>query len=635
MALSLDDIIAAPSDPDLLNQHLQGLGLLKRPEEPPPAIAPATVAPMAPPAPRSDVAPMKPPTSFPVEAAQPRELTGLNRELSIGATTQPNKPAAHMADLGAAPEISAAPASTEGAIPAVKPMTLPNLTHTEKMALPQTSTGVSDVGSSEFARNELERLEEQKTHPWGTAENHPGLLGKIGHVAGKVGNIALDVLAPGIGVNIPGTDLNRMAQESELKNELAKRTAAEGQAANLKSEEAARDVQTAEGKERLKKMQTEQSLEKDAEGNVTGWKGPDGAIHSLEEEGTPQAIKDIAEATQSKPHFEKTDNGDIVQITPGKNGGAASSSVVYKGTPKQKTEIRAIVDPASGKSHDHIFDVTPGSPTFGQSLKDLGRSKEDKQESPTAALQKEKAGERVVLAYDKNGRAHLLSKNDADAEGMEHITAAKSDDIDKAKTHHVVLNTLQTQLNSVVDSSKALDQNIFQRGIIAKALSHPTQSTVDELFRAAALTGATEETKRYVQAVIALREAGLALPKEITGGSRVSEVQASALWATMPSAGSLDSKYAINQSKKFQKDIDRLRERAPDVRGLSIVDPDDAIKSKGDEKQHKVGEGAPQPPPGKVVVNDPQGQPHFVNANAVDDFLKDPKYKDWKRGTGR
>lgn len=635
MALSLDDIIAAPSDPDLLNQHLQGLGLLKRPEETLPAIAPATVAPMAPVAPRSDVAPMTPPSSFPVEAGHPKELTGLDRELALGATAQPTKPAAHMADLGASPEISAAGPSAEGAIPTVKPMTLPNLTHTEKMALPETSAGVPDIGSSAYTRNELERLEEQKTHPWGTAENHPGLLGKIGHVAGKVGNIALDVLAPGIALNIPGTDLNRLGQESELKKELAKRTAAEGQAANLKSEEALRDVQTAEGRERLKQLQTEESLEKDSEGNITGWRGPDKKLHSLDEEGTPQAIKDIAAATQSKPHFEKTENGDIVQITPGKNGEPSKSDVIYKGNPKQKTEIRAIVDPASGHAHDQVIDVTPGSPTFGKSLADLGRSKEDKPPSITNELAKQKAGERVVLAYDKDGKAHLMSRNDAEEEGMQHITAAQSADIDKAKTHHVVLNTLQTQLNSVVDASKALDQGYVQRGIIAKALSHPTQSTVDELFRATVLSGASEETKKYVQAVIALREAGLALPKEITGGSRVSEVQASALWATMPSAGSLDSKYAITQAKKFQQDIDRLRERAPEVRGQSIVDPDDAIKTKkGEEKEHKAGGAAP--PPGKVSVYSPDGQQHFANAATVDDMLKDPKYKDWsKNAPGR
>ena len=488
-----------------------------------------------------------------------------------------------MADLSGGPEIGAS-ATPEGGV-TVKPMTLPTLTHTEKMALPQTSPGVSDVGSAGFTRNELERLEEQKAHPWGTPENHPGALGKIGHVAGKIGNIALDVLAPGIGVNIPGTDLNRMANESELKRELASRTAAEGQAKNLASEEAARDVTTAEGRERLKKMQTEQSLEKDSEGNITGWKGPDGKLHSLDEEGTPQAIKDIAAETtakQTKPTIEKMDNGDIVAITPGVNGAPAKSQVVYHGDPKVETEVtqRSV----GGQEHKILINKKTG-----EDIKDLGAFKTEV--SPTAALQKEKANERVVLAYDDQNRAHLMSKADADEEHMHHITAAQSGDIDKAKTHHTVLNTLQTQLNSVVDASKALDQGYAQRAIIAKALSHSSTTTFDELVRAAALSGATEPTKKYVQAVIALREASLGLPKEITGGSRVSEVQASALWATAPSASSLNSQYAIDQSKKFQKDIDRLRERAPEVRGLTVVDPNDAIKTKEAEKQHAIGGG--------------------------------------------
>jgi hypothetical protein len=220
---------------------------------------------------------------------------------------------------------------------------------------------------------------------------------------------------------------------------------------------------------------------------------------------------------------------------------------------------------------------------------------------------------------------------------MTHITAASPGDIDKAKTHHVVLNTLQTQLNSVVDNSKALDQNIGQRAIIASALAHPSNTTIDSLFRAGVLAGATEETKNYVQSVLALREAGLALPKEITGGSRVAEIQASALWATMPGAGSLDSKYAIKQAKKFQQDIDRLRERAPEVRGQSIVDPNEAIQTKG-EKQHTAGasnagakQEAPAPPAGKSVVYDENHQPHFVNTSKLDDFLKDPKYKNWTK----
>jgi hypothetical protein len=196
-----------------------------------------------------------------------------------------------------------------------------------------------------------------------------------------------------------------------------------------------------------------------------------------------------------------------------------------------------------------------------------------------------------------------------------------------------VLNTLQTQLNSVVQASDALAQGGVQKGIIYEALSHPSNTTIDNAIRATVLSGATEKTQNYVQAVIALREAGLALPKEITGGSRVSEVQASALWQSMPGATSINPAYAIKQAKKFQQDIDRLRERAPGVRGITDVDADERIKS----TEKRVGEktpaaGAALPAPeGKVSVYDPDGVQHFVNAASVDKFLADPKYKGYTK----
>ena len=56
----------------------------------------------------------------------------------------------------------------------------------------------------------------QKEHPWGSdISAHPGTLGKIGHILGKVGNIAGDALAPGVMLNIPGSDLNRRMQSQE------------------------------------------------------------------------------------------------------------------------------------------------------------------------------------------------------------------------------------------------------------------------------------------------------------------------------------------------------------------------------------------------------------------------------------
>ncbi len=50
--------------------------------------------------------------------------------------------------------------------------------------------------------------------PWGSESNHPGILGRIGHIAGKVGSIVGDIVAPATMSLIPGTEAYRAAQHN-------------------------------------------------------------------------------------------------------------------------------------------------------------------------------------------------------------------------------------------------------------------------------------------------------------------------------------------------------------------------------------------------------------------------------------
>lgn len=465
-------------------------------------------------------------------------------------------------DTGEAPSLDrAAETSTLQPIGG-EPKTLPVLSRGEQRRLPMISPG-APAGSAASYANQLQKLEEAKAHPWGSPENHPGTLGKIGHVLGKIGNIAGDVFAPATMSLIPGTELNRETQIRQIEPRLE--AAKKGEA-----EETERAATTEETKARTKKLGTEtealetankENLVTDAQGNVTGWKDNHGALHSLEEAGTPQAIKDIAETTSNKmqPKFEKTETGDIVSLKTDRNG-KTTSEVVYKGTPKLDTDL----------VHGHLVNGKPHTiivnKKSGELIKDLG------EEAKSDAAAKEK-GIEVVKAFDKDNKPHLLSKEDAEKEGYTHVTKASEKAINDASTHHVTLNDMQTKLNDVVASRHALDQNSGQRAIIAKALADKKNTTLGQLIDAGVLSGSTPETQEYIQSVLSLRESALGLPKEITGGSRVSEIQASALWGTLPSGASLNSDYALNQSKKFQANIKRLRERAPEVRGISITDP--------------------------------------------------------------
>jgi hypothetical protein len=639
MALTLQDVIGSPNDPDALNAHLLERGLVPPPVQPTPPISPATVAPMsavAPPEPA--VKPMTPP-------AHPHNLTDLQLATSADKLamlpTGPKTGAPAIPDLGpvnaagpSMPMAGAGPANpmNVGALP---PATLSPLTESRMSGIPLSKVDAKEefaaerpkvtapIDSSEYWREKLAQDRFDQQNHWGTALNHPGILGKIAHGAALAGQIAGSVVAPNVVAEIPGSIANRGQRINEEFAQLGKAENRELQEKNQASEIAGRDVQTDEAKQRLAKMQSEQNLEKDVNGNVTGWKDPQGKLHGLDDPETPQGIKDIAGETTAKalkPTIEKMDNGDVVSITPGANGEAAKSEVVYHGDPKVDTELTQRT--VNGQEHHVLVNKKTG-----EDIKDLGAFKTEV--SPAQTMAKMKNDEEMVLGYDKDNKPHLMSRADADAEGLKHVTKAEAGALDKAATHHVVLNTLQTQLNTVVDASKALDQNLFQRGIISQALSHPSNTTIDNSWRAAVMSGASEETKDYVQAVIALREAGLALPKEITGGSRVSEVQASALWAGMPGPTSLDSKYAVKQAKKFQSDIDRLRERAPQVRGVTLTTPNEEL-AKGGAKAAAAG-GAAEPPAGKTSVYDPNGVQHFVNSDKVDQFLKDPKYNNWTK----
>lgn len=79
-----------------------------------------------------------------------------------------------------------------------------------------------DAGQQQISNDQqrLEKIRWQQDNPWGTANNHPGKLGKIAHAFSTLGNIAGDIFAPTTMALIPGTQLNRQVQEHGLAKRL-------------------------------------------------------------------------------------------------------------------------------------------------------------------------------------------------------------------------------------------------------------------------------------------------------------------------------------------------------------------------------------------------------------------------------
>lgn len=224
---TLNDVLSAPEDPELLRQHLLSIGAVAPPPEPPTA---PSIAPMEP------VKPATPPPAVPADFKAPVRHTSGDTvnvgEVTLSPGAHPKIPAlGTIQPVGGEPEmtnagtpISDVVSPEEDAISAgVKIPQLKPLNFKERQALPMYSPGnPASANNPEFFANQIERIEDQKRNPYGSAENHPGVIGHILHGLALAGNIAGNIVSPERMENIPGTQLNRALREQTAEaNEAA------------------------------------------------------------------------------------------------------------------------------------------------------------------------------------------------------------------------------------------------------------------------------------------------------------------------------------------------------------------------------------------------------------------------------
>jgi hypothetical protein len=78
-------------------------------------------------------------------------------------------------------------------------------------------------------QDQLQHVRWEQANPWGTAENHPGKLGKLAHTFATIGNIAGNVVAPDVMARIPNTQLNLQEREGDLAKRLNTEITNEGE----------------------------------------------------------------------------------------------------------------------------------------------------------------------------------------------------------------------------------------------------------------------------------------------------------------------------------------------------------------------------------------------------------------------
>ena len=547
-------------------------------------------------------------------------VTGLPRGTAPTTIAAINRAAGHPTSPTFMPRVAEAPDVSAGAgIPTIESgvpsIARPTTQQSHAAGRAEYAAGLPRVTATpftpEYFQQEQQLADFKAAHPLGSEISaRPGFLGKLEHGLAKAGNIAGEAVIPNVMRNIPGTDLNLAAKTAGREAGFEAATTAEereAQAKNLASETAQRN---APGEKLVGAPQQDPTTgnwfqaaaSKDAQGNeVVSWKplagGPTGGDETKKPVGDTYAQQFSQQLGTLTAGMSADDQAKFTQaygIKPTDTGVVAEKRLADAKAAAQMT----------GQERDRKVQEDA---TAAQRA-ETNRLKEEELNLKKNAGEN-KGGTEVVRGYDANGVPHLMSAADAKTQGLTNITKATDKDIDTARTHGTVLNDMQVKLNDVVKSSPALNQNEAQRAIIAKALSDQKNTTWSQLLTSGVLSQATEPTKEYVQSVLSLRESALGLPKEITGGSRVSEIQASALWSTLPGAASLDSKYALGQAKKFQANIDRLWHRVDQVQGMPHEEPAEEIAEKkaAGGGTFNVPEGAPPAmnvPDGKVLKDE-------------------------------
>ena len=482
--------------------------------------------------------------------------------------------------VGRAPDVAAAAPDMSALSAGIPSLVAPTKAQSHAAGKAEYAAGLPKVTAQpftpEYYQQEQALADFKAAHPLGSdVSAKPGFLGKLEHGLATAGNIAGDVLIPNVMTNIPGTARNEGAQKLAREKGFNEAEEAEQRAASAKNlaAETAKTTAGLAGWQPLGDPKQDPTTgewfqaAKDPSGNVRfepvqgGPTGGDETKRPVGDDYAKQFGQQLGTLTAGMTPDDQQKFASAYGIKPTDTGAVAE---------KRLADAKAAAQ-LTGEERDRKVreDATAAQNAETNRLKEADLA--IKQAGGAAGSTE------VVRGYDANGVPHLTSQADAKAQGYTNLTKATDKDIDTARTHNAVLNDMQAKLNDVVHDSGALNQNEAQRAIIAKALSDQKNTTWTSLLTSGVLSQATEPTKDYIQSVLSLRESALGLPKEITGGSRVSEVQASALWSTLPGAGSLDKNYALSQAKKFQANIDRLWQRVDSVQGMEHEQPADEL----------------------------------------------------------
>jgi hypothetical protein len=246
-------------------------------------------------------------------------------------------------------------------------------------------------------------------NPYGSAANHPGWLGKIEHGLAKAGNIAGDIVAPGVMANIPGTDMNKQMSANAQDKELA----------SLAGEQADIGLKNAQAH----KAGADSTPKEEKWSVVPGMLGPQGQpIQQEQNSGQIRYAPDITGVAPIKPQSEddraKFVNDwfkDPANFVNGKAPEKTATNEVkanqaYTDSTQQPTLMQEPIDPKDPSKGYRMVAARPGMTVSSQA------AKPGAPEAQQASVDKMYKGKTLVFS-NPDGTRDALSYDEAKKEG--------------------------------------------------------------------------------------------------------------------------------------------------------------------------------------------------------------------------
>lgn len=310
--------------------------------------------------------------------------------------------------------------------------------------------------SPENVQQQAQRAQFQQQHPLGSdISAKPGFVGKFEHALSRIGNTAADIIAPGLAINVPGSDMYNRAQNSRFERQFTGALDNEGKQAQTQLTQAEIPKTEADTFRTMNPISVGKTPDEQAFASLLTQTNPD-----TNKQYSP--LEAFTKLNQSKQDV-KPDDPMKAPVGEGAKQFAAQLETLTGGmNPQEKAAFTSAfaINPgdSQGVAQKRLEDAKAAAAMSGSERdRAIARSTAQLNHQDAQAERTSQQGLQSVQYQDKDGKLVSGSLADAQAAGGSGIRKISPEDQQKARTAHTQYQRWIDNAQSASDTMGAWD----------------------------------------------------------------------------------------------------------------------------------------------------------------------------------